>query len=56
MKAMIGKNASMTVSIKTEQGIESYFFYDLSQYGAILKAIDNAQHDSNQAILQTAGN
>ena len=43
MKAQTGKTASMTVTIKTEQGIESYFFYDLEQYGAILKAIDVAQ-------------
>jgi hypothetical protein len=47
MKAQTGKTASMTVSIKTEQGIESYFFYDMEQYGTILKAIDMAQMGGN---------
>lgn len=47
MKAQTGKTASMTVSIKTESGIESYFFYDMEQYGAILKAIDMAQIGGN---------
>lgn len=47
MKAQTGKQAKMTVSIKTEQGIESYFFYDMEQYGAILKAIDTAQIGGN---------
>jgi hypothetical protein len=51
MKAQTGKQASMTVSIKTEQGIESYFFYDLEQYGAILKAIDVAQRAVNVAQI-----
>ena len=49
MKTQTGKQASMTVSIKTEQGIESYFFYDLEQYGAILKAIDVAQMQADVA-------
>lgn len=47
MKAQTGKQAKMTVSIKTEQGIESYFFYDMEQYGTILKAIDQAQIGGN---------
>jgi hypothetical protein len=47
MKAQTSKTAKMTVSIKTEQGIESYFFYDLEQYGSILKAIDTAQMGGN---------
>lgn len=47
MKAQTAKTASMTVSIKTEKGIESYFFYDMEQYGAILKAIDMAQIGGN---------
>ena len=47
MTAQTSKQASMTVSIKTEQGIESYFFYNMEQYGAILKAIDQAQTGGN---------
>jgi len=47
MTRQTSKTAKMTVSIKTEQGIESYFFYDMEQYGAILKAIDQAQMGGN---------
>jgi hypothetical protein len=54
MKAQTGKQASMTVSIKTESGIESYFFYDMEQYGAILKAIDVAQTGAD--VAQIGGN
>jgi hypothetical protein len=54
MKTQTGKQASMTVTIKTEQGIESYFFYDLEQYGAILNAIDVAQRAVN--VAQIGGN
>ena len=47
MKHRTSKQAKMTVSIKTEQGIESYFYYDMAQYGAILGAIDKAQAGGN---------
>jgi hypothetical protein len=43
MKHLTGKQATMTVTVKIEGEIESFFFYDMASYAEIMNAIHNAQ-------------
>ena len=43
MKHQTAKHAKMTVTIQIFGGVETYFFYDLANYGEILATINNLQ-------------
>jgi hypothetical protein len=43
MKALTAKQATMTVTIKLGNDIESFFFYDSRSYTELINAISNTQ-------------
>lgn len=43
MKALTAKQATMTVTIKLGNDIESFFFYDSRSYTEVINAINSAQ-------------
>lgn len=43
MKTLTAKQASITVTIKLGNDIESFFFYDSRSYTELINAINNAQ-------------
>ena len=45
MKHLTGKQAVMTVTIKLEGDIETFFFYDSASYSQIINAINHAQQN-----------
>jgi len=43
MQRLTAKQATITVTIKLGNDIESFFFYDSASYAQIINAINNAQ-------------
>jgi hypothetical protein len=43
VKHLTGKQAVMTVTVKLEGDIETFFFYDSASYTEVINAINSAQ-------------